>query len=143
MRLLRLFIVGVAFGLSGCASVVRGTDEQISFQSDPSGAQLALSTGLSCAQTPCELKVPRKDDFTATFSKAGYQPESTRVVSHVSGAGVGVGAGNLLVGGVIGIGVDAYTGANLDHIPNPVIVHLNPEPAPAAPVKRRRGAPVS
>lgn len=33
-------------------------------------------------------------------------------------------AGNLLLGGIVGIGVDAVTGAALDHYPNPVNIAL-------------------
>ncbi|MGO3927394.1 translation initiation factor 2, partial [Rhodopseudomonas pseudopalustris] len=47
-------------------------------------------------------------------------------------------AGNLLLGGVVGMGVDAATGAAMDHHPNPVVVTLQPVPAPAAPVARHR-----
>jgi hypothetical protein len=36
-------------------------------------------------------------------------------------------AGNVLVGGVIGLGVDMYTGASQDLVPNPVKVTLEPE----------------
>jgi hypothetical protein len=52
-------------------------------------------------------------------------------------------AGNVLAGGLIGMGVDAATGAATDHKPNPVIVTLQPKsatsssrrlkPKPAAP----------
>lgn len=38
--------------------------------------------------------------------------------------------GIVVVGGVIGVGVDAATGATLDHYPNPVIIRLNPTGAP-------------
>ncbi len=130
MRVAFLFLVVCTLG--GCASVIRGGDEQVAFVSNPPGAGLALSNGLACPQTPCDLKISRKDDFTATFSKPGYRPESVRVVSHVSGGGVAVGAGNIIAGGIIGVGVDAYTGANLDHSPNPVEVIL----VPAAPLPR-------
>lgn len=36
-------------------------------------------------------------------------------------------AGNVLVGGIIGAGVDAGTGAMLDLTPNPAHVDLRPE----------------
>ncbi len=43
--------------------------------------------------------------------------------------------GNILLGGIIGMGVDAATGAALDRKPNPVIVHAaarnKPPPPPA------------
>ncbi|MEL7487392.1 MAG: hypothetical protein AAGJ87_09290, partial [Pseudomonadota bacterium] len=41
--------------------------------------------------------------------------------------GVTSGAGNVLAGGLIGIGVDAGTGANLDLRPNPMTATLAPE----------------
>ena len=124
---MKLLIVSLAaLSLSGCASVIRGTEEQIAFTSEPSDAHVQLSNGLSCTHTPCDLKVSRKDEFTATFSKDGYRPEDVRVTTHVSGGGVAAGAGNIVAGGIIGIGVDAYDGANLDHEPNPGAAHLIP-----------------
>jgi hypothetical protein len=46
-------------------------------------------------------------------------------------------AGNVLLGGVIGLGVDMYSGASQDLTPNPVTLKLEPavageEPKPAA-----------
>ena len=43
-------------------------------------------------------------------------------------------AGNVIFGGLIGIGVDAATGAALDLIPNPLVVKLTPSnmPMPAS-----------
>ena len=35
-------------------------------------------------------------------------------------------AGNVLIGGVIGVGVDSVSGATLDHSSNPVLVELVP-----------------
>lgn len=136
-----VLIFAVACSLGGCASVIRGTDEQIAFQSTPTDAHVSLSNGLSCPTTPCDLKIARKDDFTATFTKEGYRPESVRVTTHVSGNGVAAGAGNILAGGVIGVGVDAYNGANMDHEPNPVIVTLTP--LEVAKPSRSRKPPIS
>jgi hypothetical protein len=53
--------------------------------------------------------------------------------------------GNVIVGGVVGVGVDAVSGAALEHVPNPVTVVLRPigpEPrAPATPRRRRDPPP--
>jgi len=51
-----------------------------------------------------------------------------------------------LVGGVVGMGVDAVTGAALDHKPNPVEVTLQPTrpaaaPRPAKPPARKPAKP--
>ena len=119
---------------------VHGNDEAMAFNSIPAGAAVSLSNGLQCPSTPCDLKISRKDEFTATFTKDGFRPESVRVTTHVSGGGVAAGAGNILLGGAIGVGVDAYNGANLDHSPSPVDVTL--QPVQVGPVKRK-GVPTS
>ncbi|WP_210247459.1 hypothetical protein [Neoaquamicrobium microcysteis] len=44
----------------------------------------------------------------------------------MSGGGAAGLAGNILIGGVIGAGVDVATGATLDHHPNPANIYLVP-----------------
>ena len=83
----RSFVIA-AFGLAlaGCTSG-SGTDwipkfepapVSIQFQSEPAGAEAKISTGGSC-QTPCALSVPPDQEFSATFSLAGYQPQTVPV----------------------------------------------------------------
>lgn len=112
--------------LGACASIVRGPDESVAFQSDPPGAAVATSTGLGCPATPCVIAVLRKDGFVAQFSKPGYAPGEVAVSTRLSGEGAAGFAGNALIGGVIGAGVDAYNGAAQDHVPNPVVAVLKP-----------------
>jgi len=118
----------------GCASVTRGTTENISISSTPAGATAELS-GLdnptSCV-TPCVVVAKRNADITVTVSKEGYQPQVIPLTKEVPGAGAAGFAGNLIVGGLVGMGVDAATGAALDHKPNPVIVTLQPAAPPRA-----------
>jgi hypothetical protein len=82
-----------------------------------------LSNGISCV-TPCTLKLKRKHPFNVELCKAGYEPVNTQVTSSIKGAGAMGMAGNVLVGGLIGVGVDAGTGANKDLTPNPLNVNL-------------------
>jgi len=141
---MRLWVgaVSAALLLSGCASVTRGTTENISIASTPSGA-LANVAGtdapFSCV-TPCVVEVSRSADITVSISKDGYQPQVIPLTREISGGGGAGFAGNLLLGGVVGMGVDAATGAAMDHKPNPVVVTLQPVPAApvAAPVVRHR-----
>jgi hypothetical protein len=128
----------VAASLGACASVTRGTTEQVAFQSAPAGAAVQTSTGLGCPATPCAFAVPRSDAFVATFTKAGYHPEQVMVRTKMSGGGAAGMAGNVLVGGVIGVVVDASTGAGLDHDPNPVVAHLKPLGSVSPLIERRR-----
>jgi hypothetical protein len=83
--------------------------------------------------------VSRKSEFTATFSKEGYQSEDVKVQTRVAGAGAAGFAGNVLIGGVVGMGVDAATGSTLEHYPNPVTASL----APRAVSRKRARKPVS
>ena len=121
----RLFALLLAALSGGCATVTRGTTDTIGFDSQPSQAEVRISTGLGCV-TPCSLTVKRNEEFIATFSKPGYQSQQVEVKTQVAGAGAAGVAGNVLIGGVVGIGVDAITGAALEHTPNPVSVVLEP-----------------
>jgi hypothetical protein len=131
-----LAVVALAASCGGCASITRGTMEMISFDSQPSGAEVRTSLGLACI-TPCTLNVPRKEEFTATFTKPGFEREDVFVKTQIAGAGAAGFAGNLVFGGVVGMGVDAYTGATMEHTPNPVQVVLKPVMAPPPPVAIR------
>jgi hypothetical protein len=123
----------------GCASVTRGTTENISISSTPAGA-IAEITGLdiptSCV-TPCVVQAKRNADITVTVNKQGYEPQVIPLTKEIPGAGAAGFAGNVLLGGLVGMGVDAATGAALDHKPNPVIVTLQP----AAPQAHRPRPP--
>lgn len=131
----------VATALSACGSITRGTSEVIAFSSTPAGAALTTSTNRSCPTTPCSLDIPRSEEFDATFTLPGYRPQTVPVRTKLVGSGAAGFAGNVLAGGVIGMGVDAYNGAAFDHVPNPVIVTMVPEALPSAERVRRRGRP--
>jgi hypothetical protein len=109
--------------LPACATITRGTKENYVIESTPAAAEVALSTGQTCV-TPCKLKLKRKDGFTATFTKAGYDATKVEVKSKFSGGGAAAGAGNVLVGGIIGAVVDGTNGSLNDLKPNPLQVTL-------------------
>lgn len=117
----------LALALAGCASVTRGTSETVMVYVSPAGAQIATSVGLTCNTSPCSLQVSRKQEFSVTVSKDGYKTETVHVGTKVAPGGVAGMAGNVLIGGVIGVGVDTVSGATLDHYPNPVLVELIPD----------------
>ncbi|MBL0408193.1 translation initiation factor 2 [Microvirga aerilata] len=125
MRISLLALIAGTLSLGACATVTRGTTEQITFDSEPPAA-MRTSTGLTCPTTPCTLQVDRKSEFVATFSKEGYASQDVAVQTRVAGGGAAGFAGNVLVGGIIGMGVDAATGSTLEHYPNPVTASLAP-----------------
>lgn len=136
--------LGAAIILSGCATITRGTTNQVQVLSEPPGATAQTTLGHQCV-TPCSLSIPRKEEFVVRYHKDGYQDAQIPVKTGIAGTGAAGFAGNVLLGGVVGMGVDAATGATLEHQPNPVTVTLQPLGAsgrakPARP-DRRRGKP--
>jgi hypothetical protein len=114
------------------ASCLGGTTEGVGFNSTPSGAEVHTSNGLGCV-TPCTLTINKNEEFIATFEKSGFIPQQVPVARQVVGAGVAATASNIIAGGLIGLGVDAATGAGYEHVPNPVSIVLQPDTPPPAP----------
>lgn len=141
MTLKSLVLVGAllcALPSTGCATITRGTKDTLVVESDPAGANVTLSNGMT-GKTPTSFKLPRKHPLTVTIAKEGYETLTINVNSQVSGAGAAGMAGNVLVGGLVGAVVDPLSGAMKDLRPNPVkatLVSLKtpdqaPGPAPA------------
>ena len=73
----------------------------------------------------------RATDAPYTVLDGSTELATVTVTNKVStGGGVAM-AGNVLVGGILGAGIDAGTGAMLDLTPNPAHVDLSQERAPA------------
>lgn len=126
MDIHRVLVIALAVGasaLTGCATITRGTTEVLVVNTDPPGAQVQISDGHVCT-SPCSVELKRKHDYHVKIAKAGYEPIETDVMSQIVGAGAAGMAGNVLLGGLIGVGVDAYTGATKGLKPNPLTVNL-------------------
>ena len=137
--MLKLILAAVAsLALAGCATVTRGTTNQIQIISEPDSATARTSLLQQCT-TPCTLTVSRKDEFSVVVSKPGYMDQTVEVKTQLAGTGAAGFAGNVLLGGVVGMGVDAATGSTLEHVPNPVRVVLAPLGPPPRQGKPPRG----
>lgn len=109
--------------LTSCATITRGTKEVLVVESEPVGAKVTTTIGLT-GTTPATFKVSRKGGFVVTIEKEGYEAVQVQVSSQVAGAGAAGMAGNVLLGGLIGAAVDAGTGAMKELKPNPIKVTL-------------------
>ena len=110
---------------SGCATITRGKTQPLTVNSEPSGATIELSNGMT-GTTPWTFELPRKNGVTVTISKEGFETSVVNVVSTTSSEGGLNTAGNIIFGGVIGLAVDGGSGAMKDLSPNPVFVKLVP-----------------
>lgn len=111
--------------LTSCATITRGVHEKLKVVSEPPGADVKLSSGEK-GVTPATFVKSRKESFGVTISKAGYVAQTVKVESKFSSTGGTAMAGNVLAGGIIGVGVDAMSGATSSLYPNPVSVRLVP-----------------
>lgn len=117
-----------AFVVSGCATVIKGTDESISVITDPAGATCTLlrdgKTVGVVNPTPGSVEVDRdKDDVSVNCILDDYEETTEIVSSEFSGYTVG----NVILGGFVGVAVDAASGANSEYPDEVKIVMLPKE----------------
>jgi PDZ domain/PEGA domain len=110
-------------GLPGCATITRGTTEILVINSDPLGADVDISDGHRC-RTPCSVELKRKHDYHVMLQKDGYERVDADVRSHTDDAGAAGLAGNVILGGLIGLAVDSASGATKGLQPNPLDLRL-------------------
>lgn len=98
--------------LCSCSSIVEGTSETLSFDSNPPGADCALernSEVIGSVHTPGGVLVKKtKYDIHVTCKKDGYQDATAFLHSDIEGATWG----NIILGGGIGWAIDSASGAD-------------------------------
>ena len=128
-----LALIALGLTLSGCATIIKGTTQSVSITSAPTqGAMCELknSEGVWYVTTPGSVTVHKtKNDLTVTCSKVGFQDGVVTIPAKFNA----VTAGNILAGGLIGIGVDAASGANYGY-PESTEVPLVPIDGAVTPV---------
>ena len=140
MRAPRLRITLAGIGLlmlsSGCATIVSGPTQTIGVASIPAGAQVSINDEVR-GQTPLTTPVSRRRNHTVRIEKPGYQPVERTLTRHVNGWVFG----NLLIGGILGTGIDAATGAIFEVEPDRIFATLAPQEQP--PVAPQEQPPVA
>jgi len=129
--LLALAGMGAAVMLSGCASIVTGTTQRINVSTPPTtGAvcTLASTEGRWTLTSPGSVTVSKsKNDIRVDCAKSGWQEGSGIIPSGCQGWTLG----NLLIGGLLGIAIDAMTGA-MHQYPSNFQVPMQPAAPPVA-----------
>lgn len=126
MKPLFIAISAAAIGLSGCSTVVNGSNQLVEFSTgDVTGAQCNVTGGSDNAvnetfTTPAEVKIPRsKKTLIVECDKDGYQTGTEQAIGRVEGTT----GGNILLGGPVGVGVDALTGAIYKY-PDTILIEM-------------------
>lgn len=116
-----------------CSTIVHQTTQQIQVKSDPPGAAVTVACGEvhndPKATTPTAVTVHRKPNFCQiSLVKEGFAREDVQIGKSMSGLYLG----NILIGGIIGLIVDAANGAMWNRTPAVVDVKLKPAEPPAS-----------
>jgi len=75
VKKLAVYILAVCCLIStSCATLLKGTKDEITVVSDPPGAEVTANESQK-GPTPVSFTVPSKEDLNISISKAGYQPE--------------------------------------------------------------------
>lgn len=126
-----MMAVGLMAMTAACATVVGGTSQDVLIESEPRGAECRLdrlgsSIGL-VRPTPGRINVSRsKDSVIVSCNLDGYEPSNEVLVSSFTGATLG----NILIGGLVGVAIDAASGAN-NKYPDRVMIVLTPSVFPS------------
>ena len=123
----RAALLALLFAASGCATLVKGTDDTVTVLTEPSGGACGLERDgdiiAAIKQTPETVEVDRdKDDIVVTCDLDKYETTVGRLESEFGGATFG----NILLGGVVGIAVDAASGAN-NNYPDSITLVMRPK----------------
>jgi hypothetical protein len=116
-------LLAVAAFVAACATITRGTTQTVTLDTPGVvGAKCTLTSsavGTKAVVTPATVTLEKGQDAVAVHcSKECYQDGKGTIASNIEG----MTAGNLVVGGVIGLGVDAATGAMNKYNPDTQIV---------------------
>ena len=121
-------LTAVAFA-SSCATIITGSQDKVSIESDPPGAEFETSNGQK-GTTPGVVTIADTETLSVTVTKPGFAPASSSLEPRMSGWVLG----NIVIGGVIGIAIDLISGQWRTH-DDRILVKLtagDQHPSPAA-----------
>jgi hypothetical protein len=109
--------------LPSCATIVKGTTQTIAINSPgAAGARCQLRSGAIGTVdvvTPATVTLEKsQENITVRCTKECFQDGAGIVTSFTEG----LAAGNIIAGGVIGLGIDAASGAMNKYAPETIIV---------------------
>ena len=120
-RCFTIAAIYTAFVMTGCASIITGTTQEVSFQSSPEGALVTVG-GRVLGKTPITVQIDKESDPRLEFSKEGYEtlvmPLATTIEPWFWG--------NIILGGLYGSTTDGISGAVYHYSPSHYYVTMTP-----------------
>jgi hypothetical protein len=133
---LTLIILLIFLPTFGCATMLKGTNEQLMVASDPSDANVSIN-GQNEGTTPYETTIPSSRNLQIEVSRSGYQ---TATIEDDTNFRWGYEIWSF-VEFVIPLGVDMADGAAWGHDKTMVTAHLEPSSQPPATASTSTAAP--
>lgn len=119
-----VLMLGIALSTTSCATIFTGTQDSIAFSSNPEGAKV-FHKGIEKCTTPCTTKIPRAlGKQMVTFEKEGFEKKEVKLTKNFNA----VTLLNIILGGAIGVGIDAATGSLTKYSPKKYDVELKAKP---------------
>ncbi len=140
-KFLSLICICCALAGSGCATIVSPGPDYVFVTSVPNGATVTID-GRQVGQTPLNASINRRAS-TIAFSKIGYQTVTSGVPKEFNGWVVG----NVFIGGIIGIIIDAVS-ENIMKVSGTISANLpklesgDSQERPARPANNPRKQPI-
>lgn len=118
MKVISVFALAVVLS-AGCASIMHGTTQKIGVSSSPTGASVIVDNK-PLGMTPVFADLKRGEEHIISIEAPGYQKAQLTVTKSVSGWVWG----NIVLGGLIGLAVDAITGGLYNLSPEQITAEL-------------------
>ena len=115
-----LLILSVLFLSSSCATIMTGKTQEVTFDSEPQGAEVAVN-GRVIGKTPTTIQLDKKKDQTVSFKLEGYKTQTRTLETKVNAWFMG----NIVLGGFIGSTTDGITGGMHEYSPNQYYITLS------------------
>ena len=121
----KLVIVSIIMSFWSCATIMTGTKQDISVNSDPVGAKIIITTSggvpVNSGRTPATFSLKKGKEYRVKIEMDGYRDQEMFISKDFN---MYV-AGNLICGGPLGLVIDFVSGAlwNLD--PEEIYVSLD------------------
>jgi len=99
-------LISLFFLISSCATLFKGTTEEINFNSNPIGVEVWID-GKMMGKTPVKFKLSVKKTYVIEFKAEGYETRTVNLTNHVQAGWIILD----VLGGLIPVIIDAVTGA--------------------------------
>ena len=129
---------------AGCSTIVKGTEQQVSVNTP--GVRGALcqlqspAVGTRTVQTPANITLPKsKKNVAVSCTAQCYSPGVGTLASYTEA----MAAGNVLFGGIIGLGIDAASGAMNTYDPGVEVIKTPLPGCGRLPGRKGKGVPMA